>query len=57
MAGPGLVLVVMLILIFVPVSALLWGRKEPPPVLSSVREPGTQRPRLDRGGDGRTPSA
>jgi hypothetical protein len=48
MAGPGFVVVLMLILVFVPVWALIWGRKEPPPTLSLLRDPGPQRPELDR---------
>lgn len=39
MAGPGFVLVLTLILSFVPVWALIWGRKEPPPTLSPIRDP------------------
>ena len=40
MAGPVFVLVVTVILIFVPVWALIWGRKEQPPTLSPIRDPG-----------------
>ena len=46
MAGPVFVLVVTLILIFVPVWALIWGRKEQFPRLSSIRDPGPPRSRL-----------
>jgi hypothetical protein len=43
MAGPGFVTVVMLILVSVPVWVLIWGRKEPPPTLSTARDPGPER--------------
>ena len=43
MAGPGFVIVVMLMLVFVPVWALIWGRKEPLPIVSAVRDPGPER--------------
>jgi hypothetical protein len=39
MAGPGFAFVVTLILIFVPVGALIGGRKEQPPTLSRIRDP------------------
>jgi hypothetical protein len=42
MAGPAFVIVLMLILVFVPVWALIWGRKEPLPTVS-VRDPGPER--------------
>ena len=43
MAGPALVVAVVLILMFVPVWALIWGRKEPLPIVSVVRDPGPER--------------
>jgi hypothetical protein len=43
MAGPGLVVAVTLILLFVPVWALIWGRKQPGPTLIPVRDPGPDR--------------
>jgi len=43
MAGPGLMIVVMLILVFVSVWALIWGRKGPLPIVSAVRDPGPER--------------
>jgi hypothetical protein len=43
MTGPGFVVVVALILVFVPVWALIWGRKEPPLNVSVGRDPGPQR--------------
>ena len=45
MAGPGFVIVVTLMLVFVPVWALIWGRKELPPSVSLLRDPGPERPR------------
>ena len=43
MAGPGFVIVVTLMLVFVPVWALIWGRKEPHPTVSVARGPGPER--------------
>jgi len=43
MAGPGLMTAVTLILVFVPVWALIWGRKEPHPTVSVARDPGPER--------------
>jgi hypothetical protein len=43
MAGPGFVVVVVLITVFVPVWALIWGRKEPPPDVSVAHDPGPPR--------------
>ena len=43
MAGPGFVIVVMLMLVFVPVWALIWGRKEPLSTVSLLRDPGPER--------------
>jgi hypothetical protein len=44
MAVPTLVIAVVLILAFVPIWAMIWGRKEPP---STVSVPaGTRPPRL-----------
>jgi hypothetical protein len=39
MAGPGLVFVITLILIFVPLWTLIWGQKEQPPTLSPIQDP------------------
>jgi hypothetical protein len=44
MAGPGFLVV--LVMVWVPVFALIWGRKEPPPDVSLVRDPGPQRLRV-----------
>jgi hypothetical protein len=43
MAGPGFVIVVFLILVFVPEWAVIWGRKEPLPTVSAARDPGPER--------------
>jgi hypothetical protein len=43
MAGPGFMVVVVLILVVVPVWALIWGRKEPSPNVSVGRDPGPPR--------------
>jgi hypothetical protein len=43
MAGPGFLIVVTLMLVVVPVWALIWGQKEPPPTVSLLRDPGPQR--------------
>jgi hypothetical protein len=48
MAGPGIVIVVMVILVLVPIWALTWGRKEPPPTVSLLRDPGPERLRARR---------
>lgn len=43
MAGPAFVLVLVLVMVWVQVFALIWGRKEPPLVASVVRDQRTQR--------------
>jgi hypothetical protein len=49
MAGPGFVVLVVLISVFVPVWALIWGRQEPPSTVSVVRDRRPQRPELGIG--------
>ena len=43
MAGPALVVAVVLILMFVPVWALIWGRKETPATVRVADETGPAR--------------
>jgi hypothetical protein len=43
MAGAGFVAVLVLVMVFVPVWELIWGRREPSPDVSLVRDPGPPR--------------
>jgi hypothetical protein len=43
MAGPGFVVALVLVMVWVQVFALIWGRKEPPLVASVVRDRRPQR--------------
>jgi hypothetical protein len=43
MAGPVLAVVVVLILVSLSMWALIWGRKDPPPTVSLLRDLGPER--------------